>query len=287
MSSQLDWRNSDQYPDPRKTRMKRWAWEFLRRNSNYRRDYQKYQRLPPYLRDFYLGRPELPDGVDHAIDSDLFDCRPPPLPNETFKQYLAREPTGQINLPIGHVSEKYGFECPPAYAPPPDPHDPNADVTFMLDMWPGMHARGIDIAENGGDFGLSRMDLPEPFLDWAVPEPFKPQEIVVIFDLDLDLGFQIHRVAANLKALQEQLRRKGVVKPVRRNKQEYRRYLQLLDARESGASMREMGEHFHPNIPNKYPEYHRNKRIQNHLMAAKQIRDGGYRFLVTRSHKER
>lgn len=36
-----DWRDASQYPDPRKTKNKQWAWEFLRRNPDYRKDFYK------------------------------------------------------------------------------------------------------------------------------------------------------------------------------------------------------------------------------------------------------
>ena len=32
-----DWRDKDQYPDPSVTTLQQWAWQFLRRNSEYRR----------------------------------------------------------------------------------------------------------------------------------------------------------------------------------------------------------------------------------------------------------
>lgn len=34
-----DWRDLTQYPDPETTSMKQWAWEFLRRNPEYQKDY--------------------------------------------------------------------------------------------------------------------------------------------------------------------------------------------------------------------------------------------------------
>ena len=37
-----DWRDPNQYPDPKTTPLKQWAWEFLRRNSEYQADYLRY-----------------------------------------------------------------------------------------------------------------------------------------------------------------------------------------------------------------------------------------------------
>ncbi|MFA5593272.1 MAG: DUF6499 domain-containing protein [Micavibrio sp.] len=36
-----DWRDKSQYPDPRSTSNKQWAWEFLRRNPDYQKDFYK------------------------------------------------------------------------------------------------------------------------------------------------------------------------------------------------------------------------------------------------------
>jgi len=35
-----NWKNPDEYPDPTKTSDIQWAWEFLRRNKDYQKDYQ-------------------------------------------------------------------------------------------------------------------------------------------------------------------------------------------------------------------------------------------------------
>src|SRR5690348_2953991 len=48
-TQRLDWRSGEGYPPAEGTSMKRWAWEFLRRNSAYRNDWTRLQALEEYL----------------------------------------------------------------------------------------------------------------------------------------------------------------------------------------------------------------------------------------------
>ena len=36
-----NWKNEAEYPDAEKTSTTQWAWEFLRRNPEYKEDYEK------------------------------------------------------------------------------------------------------------------------------------------------------------------------------------------------------------------------------------------------------
>ncbi|CAG35807.1 transcriptional regulator domain-containing protein [Desulfotalea psychrophila] len=42
-----DWRNKEEYPNPKKTPPQQWAWEFLRRNVDYRKEYKELIQISP------------------------------------------------------------------------------------------------------------------------------------------------------------------------------------------------------------------------------------------------
>ncbi len=42
-----DWTKPHQYPDPKTTSLRQWAWEFLRRNPEYQQLWEKFDALPP------------------------------------------------------------------------------------------------------------------------------------------------------------------------------------------------------------------------------------------------
>ncbi len=288
MSIKPDWKNESDYPNPKTTSMGRWAWEFLRRNPKYRSDYQKYQNLPPYLKEFNSGHVVLPEGVDHKIDGDIFVPLfrgEKPKPNETFREYLARVPSASIGLPIGRISEKWNVGLTDGdHLEAPNPDDPDAQVHFGSDAWPGMHASGIDISEGGGDSGLQRLNLPEPYLEWSVPEPFSPQEIIVCFDTALPLGFQLKRAERNLRAIQKELRKRGLIQPVEKRTQNYPLYLRILDAIDAGTKESEIGKVFFGRVSNEYPDLPRNRAVRDALLAAKKLRDSDYIYLIPLSH---
>jgi hypothetical protein len=59
----------------------------------------------------------------------------------------------------------------------------------------------------------------------------------------------------------------------------YRTYLQLLDADEAGASHDDMAA-LYPHIPNDPPDYTGREKVRDALAAAKRLRDGDYRYLL-------
>lgn len=276
-----DWRQEAHYPDPETTSMQCWAWEFLRRNPSYVRDYETYVSLPYWLKDFYYGRPEPPEKEDASLDS--FTCYPSATPGDTVRSYLSRHPRGHIDMLDASTAAKYGLQY---LVSPQESHSER--VAFTDDEWPGMHAKKIGSVLADRNLGLRGLGLPQPFTEWASPEPYSPQEIVVIFNLSLPLEFQLTRAERNLKALRDLMQNERVISVKNKRRQrDYGRYLRVLDAEHAGCSAQEIGKALSPYcvMENEYPDYRRDRAVREDLAAAKKLRDADYIRLPSLAHK--
>jgi hypothetical protein len=73
------WRTALDYPDPGTAPTVQWAWEFSRRNQDYRKDYLWIKHHPAYS--------ECP--LDQQM-AEWFSCDPPALPGESLDRWMAR-----------------------------------------------------------------------------------------------------------------------------------------------------------------------------------------------------
>ncbi|VVE56155.1 transcriptional regulator domain-containing protein [Pandoraea anhela] len=97
--ARADWREVSEYPEASLRDPSIWAWELLRRNRSYARDYDalhhRVKDVPP------TPFPKMP--------LDGYHCVPEALPDDTISSYLARHPDGTI-LPINdHIRETWGI----------------------------------------------------------------------------------------------------------------------------------------------------------------------------------
>ena len=82
-----DWRRYDDYPKLGSSDPKEWAWEFLRRNPNYRSDFARYARVSASI-DALPPRYSLSRHPNQSLD--CWNCSPPAKPGETLIRYKAR-----------------------------------------------------------------------------------------------------------------------------------------------------------------------------------------------------
>ena len=113
-------------------------------------------------------------------------------------------------------------------------------------------------------------------------------EVAVVFDLSLPLDEQMADAARALKRLQKDRIKKGEIdargtRQVR--KQDYVRYLRLLDAEACGAAYAEIGEILYPQVSDDYPDRRRTKTLSDNRKVAHQLRDGGYLRLAAKIRK--
>ncbi|MBF0383932.1 MAG: hypothetical protein HQL69_23190 [Magnetococcales bacterium] len=247
-----DWTDPEAYPDPKKTSLQQWAWEFLRRNPEYQRDYKKSCTMPCYAE--IEANQSVPGGLEG------FFCNPPALPGELKIDYLDRVGTGKINDYEASVAEKYGITSLMI-----DPADP--DGIFMT--------------------GLKTQYLPCLFVseteDLQATIGLKPdsvEEVVFKINLSWKVEPQLQYIKERLNKIEQYLKKQGKISSGKRNSTKlYQEYLRVLDAEASGASVREMSTTLVPDKPYSDPGDD-DQTIKNYLKAAKKLRDYNYLYIA-------
>lgn len=118
----MNWRSAEGYPAPG-TPLEQWAWEFLRRNPQYRADWREYQSLCDALRKRYgtkIGADREPTAFAawDLRDAEAIVYDPPRLNGESEEAWITRVGKSAEPLAFGRwVSKKWGIGC----AIPPDP----------------------------------------------------------------------------------------------------------------------------------------------------------------------
>ncbi len=252
-----DWTIDTHYPDESAS-MKKWAWEFLRRNKSYQSDYGKIGIIPS--EEFELKE------TDQSMD--LFVCEPPALPGETAQQWedrvdkmfrdrklrkASRKPLIDI------VAEKYGLQV---WLPPPQ---------YSYEEL-GMKLR----------FCSPYLDHLMPLVKESKMESMIPElgEAVIKFNLAYPIKTQLERAKRILEGGASFLDKEGELDRIKRryHVRKFQTYLRVLDGECSGATVRDMAEVICPG-KNSYPDYLGDKDISNALKAAKKIRDQDYVYL--------
>lgn len=246
-----DWREASAYPDPKKTTPKQWAWEFLRRNPKYQQDYGKWRETPKVARG---GSAKPDDFYTHVLD-------PPALQNETSNGYgerMAKMGEESIKMtPLGIcLAEKYGLLGNEL----PDPAGSEASVPFGIET-----IRLIDGTKN----------KPRPLR-------MERKDLFMKYDLALPIEPQLKRHKTYLKARQKYLEENGVitVEDPRHHIRNFASYLRCLDAELNGKEHSAVASVVFPDLPNEYPDFQGNRRVKEHLNAAKRYRDGDYRKIL-------
>lgn len=76
MRALADWRSPTDYPSPGpETLLARWHWEFLRRNGDYQRDYERFAGLSP--QDSEQAKERIRLAARYGLDGLMFDYREP------------------------------------------------------------------------------------------------------------------------------------------------------------------------------------------------------------------
>ena len=221
-----DWRDRAKYPDWKTTKPARWAWEFLRRNPNYRKDWERCVALrmsriragygSRYDDDLgiYLGGSEVQQG-NRLIEIDSYD-----IPKEEVA-----------------IAGKYGINR----MPDPGRDEPRSlkweteKITAYSEFITEAYGQGSEMAISG-----CRGSAITP--EGRYHLPVSVEKAYVEFNLGWPIGPQLKRAKQLLGALQAGFQCQHPERPVSKRKRErhYPTYLQMLDAEEAGASDDEM-----------------------------------------------
>jgi len=257
-----DWKNADAYPGAEEKNMNLWAWEFLRRNPEYKRDYAEVALL---VAEYGADDVAWENHSETAAFSKLFECSPPIIDGETESQYVRRVVTdghGKATLKTRYqaTSDKYHIS---GWLPDPTL---NWNETFS-----------INFQIKGRAVSFHYRHLPETKMKITPPRVL--DEVLVRFDLTRLLRTQVDSAKRQLKMWQKMAY--GKVVDRRHHIKKLGTYLRVLDAMESGASKREMAAVIYPSKSNDYDaDRLAEKSINNDISKAKEYRDGGYVTLV-------
>jgi hypothetical protein len=254
-----DWRDPKAYPPGQGTRMRRWAWEFLRRNPEYHADYDRWLRN--------ASRDKRP-GPDEDLSSHA--CDPPSREGETLAEYEARMAAEghqwQYTSMDFVLRRKYHI----AMGALPAPED---DVPPIFD------------ASTTGRFLFG----PQRELHWS--DGLAADQAIYVFDLSKSLEMQCKRALKVMQAGRERFAKKNpaLVRDRRVRSGNYQSYLRVLDATAAGVKDNDIAAVLLPRLENTYANgYLAAQTIRNYRKAATELRDGGYRFLPKmESQKER
>jgi hypothetical protein len=208
-----------------------WAWELLRRNPNYRKDWERCAALP-------------------------------------MERRLA------LASPARILALKYGLR---------DMMDPSCSAELCTPRWETdeIIACGefLTIAYGqGNEMAITRVHSSAITTEGRYHFAISAEEVYVPFNLARPIEAQLKRAKRLLGELQADFKHKHPERSVSKRKREshYRKYLQLLDAEEAGASKNDMAAALYPHLPNSHPTYHAKKAVEYNLAAAKRLRDGDY-----------
>lgn len=263
-----NWRDKDAYPSPQNTPMKKWAWEFLRRNKSYQKDFfNMIERLQS------MGYFELQN-------------KPGPLTLEEHKKYseFCHEIDQKI---ITKYRVKSGRNMPadPRYSYEEEKplflgsstllfHDcfyresPESNFQYQTHKY-----------EENIDYST------QPIIDKEacekgsrIPQSVRahPKALLVEISLEKSIPEQIRILEDVAKKQKKILISWGLLNTGRNRSDSWREYLQLLDAIDQQASPEEVSQHLFPLLTNEYPDYQAKKRYDNWRKRAKKIRDIDY-----------
>jgi hypothetical protein len=247
-----DWENPKAYPDPKTATMQQWAWEFMRRNSEYLKDCESIKIFSE--KDNII----IPVSDDINDEKSCFIVNPQKLCDLLTKYdlcHLCHPSTPFDRLP----------DNPPLFA----------YCSFPAFDFFNEEKHNIRLGKN--------MDSIDSFKKMYYSEchppllPTNQAEIVVKFCLDIPLKQQVDLVKEILnKQAKKQCPKGDRSKPAKwRNRVElYRDYLRLLDGEAQGISQAKMAAIIYPTNDE------REKLVQKNLKSAKEIRDIRCRMLA-------
>jgi hypothetical protein len=264
----LAWRDRANYPNAKTTPLKQWAWEFLRRNPEYRDDWRKYMDCCAKLLAKYGPRldPTEREPTEFAFShDDPLGCvyEPPREDRESDEDWRRRVGSG-TRSPFGNwLCEKWGIRGALV--------DPGASKFAGLWCSSGSMVTRVTANPEG-----SRYTTTKPALR---------------FDLTRPLGPQLEAAERHLRGEQRHFKKQGLLaKSVGARAQsgeKYRGYLQVLDALEARVTVADIGKALFPKQADTYPTYARRQKVRAMISAAEELRDEGYRRLPSLKTREK
>jgi hypothetical protein len=272
----LDWKDENSYP--KELPLEGWAWEFLRRNKEYRQDYADWLALESHQAtassaSFLLSYAEVRKREE---DRKITKYDPPRGEDESFDDWEQRcRSEGRIPRTFT-LTEWIQYRWRLARPANPDLAWDGADVRFLPPEFPARV--GPDDFENYFEEHFD--NGVEVAMSYTVP---KDGSVVIAFDVKRPLPPQLTAAEKMLKKLAQELSQvhpKAKKQVTNREAANYRNQLRVLDALAAGATLKEIAACLFPEDLDKFDPLHGEKHVQDVKESAQKMVDGGYRRLL-------
>lgn len=263
-----DWTVEDNYIYSKDTDMRRWAFEFLRRNHNYQKDVQNYLDVcNSIIKGF---NPFLPPDVDSKELDSYYDqldeiarhYDPPKKEGETGSEWLQRlnsEGVSGKSTPLNNwIAEKWGLR---------NLFLPHSEFNPLNVMFKDTSSK-VTIAGHGW-FEKNKLVSTD-------------DKQAFVINYNLPILPQLAAIKRYTSSHKKWLMKECDLKPVpnKRNRSNlFSNYLRCLDADDVGISESGIAKILCPDKSNEYPDFLGTKTIYDWLKAAKKIRDTDYVYL--------
>lgn len=270
-----DWRDASAYPvNAEDLTLSGWAWEFLRRNPEYQKDYEHFASLPDYLANGAKTAKWHCTATVWWEDPELRYCKQPIIEDDdTIAHYFHR--TGD-NTPFhysleDHLIEKWGLTSTEIYDPSYDGGD--ACLYFTPELPRELHFYN-----------------PETDTELSQLHPVKPDnmfEVTLRFDLRYSIEKQLKEAEKILLHYKEGLKEHALFPDLKneividRKSIQTRNlpmYLRVYDGRQSGETFSEIGRVIFRGTE-KSASADKTK-ASNAFNNGKKLVNGGYRELI-------
>lgn len=268
-----DWKNPKEY-EMGEVSVEQWAWEFLRRNSEYHADWHKFVEQCMAHCGISKDEADLSDldwmyiQMECEWGSGLSVFVPEIEANESIELWRKKHGSAAMQISLGRwLGNKWNLT---------KIVDPEIDSGYM--HFAPQPSFSYVVIKNGvmTDWGHRGVQEP-PFEHLAC-------EAKILFDLNLPIDAQLEHVRNHLYQIQQGLRVLGKLeddKPSRLRTDKYEAYLRILDAINSGVTVKKVGEILQPWKSDDYSSEHgRTKSIEMQLREARRLVDGGYKALL-------
>jgi len=242
----LNWMDKEVYAYTSSLTPEGWAFEFLRRNTEYQKDYLRLKEAYDQLEQKHGA---LNESTKEKWQSDLlYWHHEPPLPDdESYSEWfcIAAQLRVDPKRTILHeyISSKWGL-----LVPPPDPSAPADPPPKFTETGPFPLFPSHEEIEHffSGDF----LELdPDGNPDWgAGAGPYQQNHgfATIVINLNLRLEPQLHLAKKMLKEIQRKQKNAGYISPLNTYThveivELFVRYLRVLDADAAGVKPAQMG----------------------------------------------
>ncbi len=232
-----NWESAEDYAFTAALDKHGWAWEFLRRNSQYQqhyvevpklqKKYEKSRKASPLPKNSYILGSNL-----HIYDEEVFD--PPRKGDEPVRSWMGRVISERgyprRYSPVKWYTKKWGIL---------QLVDPSCDLASKVEFLVGAgKPRLFELWESLSDYLMVQ--------DSGDATVISPEQGVVVFDLTRPIPPQIEVITDELKERQKKVKAATLItRKSRILKRKWCRYLRLLDGKAAGVSHATLADVFY------------------------------------------